>query len=392
MTKLQVIIIFFTIFFSLYFAANYYVFIRGWQALPDIIILRKIYIFLFILFTFSFVIGRFSGHTLPISINHLFIWIGSFWLGAMLYLFLIVLSTDIIRLINIGFHFLPHQESFAYARIKVISLTISVGLTLIILLLGYINANDTHVKHYEIVTEKNILNKENFKIAVVTDIHLGTLIAKNRLKKLTALVNNQCPDLIILAGDILDEVQAPILAEDIGEPLKYLKAPMGTYAITGNHEYIGGINSAVKYIESLGIKLLRDTVVQLDNNLILIGREDRDMERFTGKHRKTKEELIKGIDNSKFLVLLDHQPYDLKKTAELNIDLQISGHTHHGQIWPFNYITDAMYELSCGYLNKGNTHYYVSSGYGTWGPPVRIGTVSEIAVITIKRSHKATEL
>ena len=390
--KHQVLIIFFTIFFSIYVAANYYILIRGWQALPDILFLRKLYIFLFVLFAFSFVIGRFSEHILPVNINHLFIWIGSFWLGAMLYFFLIVLSVDIIRLLNIGFHFLPQQESLAYSKIKVISLIISVGLTLVILLLGFINANDTRVKHYEIVTGKNISNKENFKIAVVTDIHLGSLIAKNRLEKLTVLVNNQCPDLIILAGDILDEVQAPILAEDIGEPLKCLKAAMGTYAVTGNHEYIGGINRAVKYIESLGIKLLRDTVVQLDDKLILIGREDRDMERFTGKHRKTKEELMKGIDNSKFLVLLDHQPYDLKKTAELNIDLQISGHTHHGQIWPFNYITDAIYELSCGYLSKGNTHYYVSSGYGTWGPPVRIGTVSEIAVITIKSSHKPTDL
>jgi uncharacterized protein len=387
--KHQMFFAFFTVFFSLYFIANYYIFFRGWQALPDILILKKVYISLFILFAFSFVIGRFSERILPVHINHVFIWIGSFWLGAMLYLFLIVLSVDIVRLFNFVFHFLPSYDSPAYVKMKFVSLIISIELVAAVMVLGFINANYTRIRHYTIVTEKKFSINDNLKIAVVTDIHLGTLVGKNRLRKLTRMVNSQEPDIIILAGDILDEVQTPIVTEDIGAPLKNLKARLGVYAITGNHEYIGGINRAVKYIETLGVKILRDSAIELDNKFVLIGREDRDMERFTGKKRKTKTELMKGIDSSKFLILLDHQPFDLKKTVELNIDLQISGHTHDGQLWPFNYLTDAIYELSSGYLVKGNTHFFVSSGFGTWGPPVRIGTASEIGVIAIKNLHKA---
>jgi uncharacterized protein len=386
--KQQALIIFFTVFFSLYFAANYYIFIRGWQALPDITMLKKIYLFSCIFLVFSFAIGRFSEHILPGKINHFFVWIGSFWLGAMAFFFFIVLLTDIIKLANIGLHFLPIQGTTEYAKIKTIFLVSTIGLVISFLVYGFFNAKNTQVKQIEIITGKNIPDNGDVKVAVVTDIHLGTLIGKNRLNKLTNLVNKQNPDIIILAGDILDEVQTPILTENIGEPLAHLKARYGVYAITGNHEYIGGINRSVKYIESLGITLLRDSITEIEGKIVLIGREDRDMKTFTGKQRKTKEELLNGIDTSKFLILVDHQPYELNKTVKLKLDLQISGHTHHGQIWPFNKITDAIYELSNGYIKRGATHFYVSPGYGTWGPPVRIGTYSEIAIITIKTSQR----
>ena len=390
--KQLVMIIFFTVFFGVYFAANYYIFIRGWQTLPDIMFLKSIYISLFILFVFAFIIGRFTDHISLTVLNHFFIWIGSFWLGAMLYFFLTVLVVDLIKLSNYGFHFLPIQETNVYSKIKFLALIVSIGITAMLLFFGFINANKTRITRLEIHTDKIISDKETLKIVAVTDIHLGTLIGKGRLIKLTELVNKQNPDIIILAGDILDEIQTPILHENIGEPLRKLYAPMGTFAITGNHEYIGGINRAVKYIESLGIRLIRDTSIEIGDKLVLIGREDKDIKRFTGKSRKTKEELMANIDISKFLVLLDHQPFELQKTVDLKIDLQISGHTHHGQLWPFNYITDAVYELSYGFLKKGSTHFYVSSGFGTWGPPIRIGTIPEIAVITIKSSRKLIDI
>jgi uncharacterized protein len=390
--KQQVLIIFFTIFFGLYFAVNYYIFIRGWQSLPNIIFVKKIYISFFILVAFAFIIGRFTDHISFTGLNHLFIWIGSFWLGAMLYFFLSVIIVDLVKILNYGFHFLPPQGTLEYTKIKSFALYTSIGIVILLLLFGYFNSNNTRIKRIEILTEKNISKSKTLKIVAVSDIHLGTLIAKKRLKKLTELVNKENPDIIILAGDILDEIQTPILIENIGEPLKELNAKKGTFAITGNHEYIGGINRAVKYIESLGIKILRDTIEDIGGTVLLIGREDRDINRFTGNHRKTKEELMLNIDTTKFLILLDHQPFELQKTADLKIDLQISGHTHHGQLWPFNYITDAVYELSYGYLRKGNTHYYVSSGFGTWGPPLRIGTRPEIVVLTIRSTHNLTDI
>jgi len=129
--------------------------------------------------------------------------------------------------------------------------------------------------------------------------------------------------------------------------------------------------------------MLRDTVEMIGECIYLIGREDRDKQRFTGKSRKSLSELVSGLDPSYPIILLDHQPFHLNQTTRLGIDLSISGHTHHGQLWPFTYITNAIYEISQGYKKIGNTHFYVSCGYGTWGPPVRLGNRPEIVVLNI---------
>ena len=165
--------------------------------------------------------------------------------------------------------------------------------------------------------------------------------------------------------------------------LKNLHAPLGVYAITGNHEYIGGAAEAVAYLTEYNIKFLSDTAEFLDNRFYLAGRDDRDKTRFTGKPRKSLADILKNANHSFPILLMDHQPFQLSIPEELGVDLQLSGHTHDGQIWPFNYITNAIYEVSWGYKKKGNTHIYVSCGYGTWGPPMRIGNHPEVVSITL---------
>jgi len=179
-----------------------------------------------------------------------------------------------------------------------------------------------------------------------------------------------------------------VLRNDIGSPLRTLSAPYGIYAVTGNHEYIGGVEKAVQYIESLGIRVLRDSVANIGNFFWLAGREDRDIKRFNGKKRIPLNDILAGIDLSKPLLLVDHQPLGLNEAVEAGVDLQLSGHTHHGQLWPFSLIVKRMYEVSHGYLRKGDTQFYVSNGYGTWGPPVRIGNRPEVAIITLESGTK----
>ena len=130
--------------------------------------------------------------------------------------------------------------------------------------------------------------------------------------------------------------------------------------------------------------MLRDTSVLVDGRFWIVGREDRDKSRFTGNKRKELAAVMMPVDRHAPVILLDHQPFNLEKSEEQGVDLQLSGHTHHGQLWPFNYITNAMYEVSSGYKKKGATHYYVSNGYGTWGPPVRLGNRPEIVQIILK--------
>ncbi|OFY57727.1 MAG: hypothetical protein A2V50_03630 [Bacteroidetes bacterium RBG_19FT_COMBO_42_10] len=194
------------------------------------------------------------------------------------------------------------------------------------------------------------------------------------------------PDVVFLLGDIVDGELGPVLRGDL---LKYFTIPHtvdGLFAITGNHEFIGGADRTIPYIEGKGIRVLKDEMVILPGGIQVIGRLDRDSRRFYGKNRLPLADLMKDTDKSKPIIVLDHQPLNLEE-AEINgVDLQMSGHTHNGQFWPLNYITRRMYELSYGYLRKGSTHFIVSSGFGLWGPRVRSGSRSEIVLVNVKFS------
>jgi len=375
--------LFFTVFFGVYLAGNYYIYIRGLQALPAGYWLKIFYPYIFAFLTLSFIVSRFTGYTSLYSINHVLTWIGSFWLAAAVYFLFSIVIIDLIKLLNVLFHFLPVSNSMEYGKLKLYAFSFIIIVVIFLLTGGYINAIHPRLKVLNIDVAKISSEKKLLKLAVVSDIHLGTLVGKNRLKGLVRIVNAQNPDIILLAGDILDEVQEPILREDIGHNLKSFNARLGVFAIPGNHEYIGGYVKAEKYINSLCIQLLRDSMVEINNQFVLIGRDDATSFRFSGRKRKPLKELAAGIDLSKPIILMDHQPFKLQDAVDCNIDLQISGHTHDGQFWPFNYITNAVYELSCGYKKKGNTHFYVSSGFGTWGPPIRIGTKPEIVIINL---------
>ena len=187
----------------------------------------------------------------------------------------------------------------------------------------------------------------------------------------------------MLAGDIVDDRAEILNQRGIGKSFNKLKPKYGIYSINGNHEFINGVKSSDTYAEQFGIKLLLDSSELIDSSFYVIGREDVAMPQFTNKQRKSLNEIVSNLDNNLPKILLDHTPVKLEQAEQNGIDLQLSGHTHHGQIWPANIITNMIYELSWGYLKKEETHYYVSSGAGTWGPPVRTGSSSEIVNIKI---------
>ena len=176
---------------------------------------------------------------------------------------------------------------------------------------------------------------------------------------------------------------APVLRDDL---LQYFTIPEtedGLYAITGNHEFIGGARRTIPYIESKGIRVLKDEMIILPGGIQLIGRLDRDSKRFYSKERMPLEVLMKNIDHSRPVILLDHQPVNLEEAEKYGVDLQLSGHTHNGQFWPLNYFTKAIYEISYGYGKKGNTQFIVSSGFGIWGPRIRSASRSEVLLLNI---------
>jgi predicted MPP superfamily phosphohydrolase len=301
----------------------------------------------------------------------------------MLYGFIFFLISDILLLI-LRFPGIVSGENIHIFRKW--SFVVTMVLSLLLITGGFINALIPVIKEYNIVINKPAGKIKTLRIAAVSDIHLGSVIRKRSIRKLSGILKEMNPDIVFLLGDIVDGEIGPVMRGDL---LKYFICPKckdGLIAITGNHEFIGGAGRTIPYIESKGIRVLKDEMLTLEGGIQVIGRIDRDSHRFYGKERLSLSELMKQADTTKPVILLDHQPFNLYESAKMGVDLELSGHTHNGQMWPLNYITSKIYELSYGYLRKGNSQFIVSSGYGLWGPRVRSGSRSEVLLINLKFS------
>jgi uncharacterized protein len=375
--------IFFGIAFLIIGLISFYIYVRGLQSIPGDSTLRTPYTIVFWIVALSFFGGRLLERFLPSFLSDLFIWMGSFWIAAVIYFLLIVVSLDLLRLIN---HFLPFFPSIIkenYAQAKYIISVSMIGLVGLLLLGGHINSLMPRVQALNINIAKKAGALKTLKIAVASDIHLGIIVGRSRLDHLVDKINSLDPDVVLLPGDIVDEDLAPVIKQNLGEGLRRIRTRLGIYAVPGNHEHFGDINKACAYLNEHGIVMLRDQSIKIDDAFYLVGREDPTVGRFNGHPRKALPELMATVDKTYPVIMMDHQPFNLNEAVAEGIDLQISGHTHYGQLWPVNYIVRSIYELPWGYKKTGNTHFYVSDGAGTWGPPVRIGNRPEIVSIHI---------
>ena len=381
MRNMQFLIFFGTV-FTIFFLLSWYIYTKGILAFPRGSSGRAWYIWIFVFLSFSYAAARFLERVWLSTITDVLTWIGSFWLAAFFYFLLIAVAIDLVRLANYIFPFLPeYTKTLDFKRQLFTGSSILVG---VVILAGYVNSILPHVKTLDLVVNKKVEGRKELTIAFASDIHLGTVIGPRRTNQIVNKLNSLNADIILLGGDIVDEDLAPVIRFNLGDSLKKLQAPLGVYGITGNHEYIGGAEQAVKYLAEHGITMIRDSSQLINNQFFIVGREDRDRSRFSGKGRKNVDELMAMIDHTKPVILLDHQPFELDEKQKQGVDLTLSGHTHHGQMWPLNYITNAIYEVSWGYKQKGNMHTYVSCGVGGWGPPVRIGNRPEVIFIRLR--------
>jgi len=375
---------FFAVFLTLYAAINYYIFIRGWQAISSIHILKPFYIIVFLLFAASFIIAKFLESYLPQQLYDFFLRIGSFWFAFMLYFFLAIVFLDLVRLINYFIPFFPQTITNNYVVAKEITALAVFLISLIIIIAGYVNTRTISINNLTIDLPKKSSSLTELNAVVLSDIHISPINDGNLLNKIVKKINSLNPDVVLIVGDVVDDRSDILNRDNIGDEFRNIKSKYGTFACTGNHEFINGINNTEKFINDHGIKLLRDESENIDNGFVLICRDDRAKKQFTGKDRKKLSDLVKTIDKSLPVILMDHTPFGLEEAEQNQIDFQLSGHTHYGQMFPLGYITNLVYEKSWGYIRKGNTQYYVSCGVGTWGPPVRTGSPSEIINLKIK--------
>lgn len=355
--------IFFIILITVYLGGNTYIFYRGAQALSGLPGGIKISLAVLFWLAALSIIGTMLTRNIkmPVFLSNAMYEVGTGWLIFTLYMVLFLLAFDLLKLCRVPFNY---------------GFILSLIFTVVLLGYGYYNYRHPKTNIINIALDKPLADDAKpVKIVAVSDLHLGNGTGKTALKRYVKMINEQNPDLILIAGDLIDNSVVPLYTENMMEELSELKAPLGIYMVPGNHEYISGIKASARFIQDTPIQLLRDSVVTLPNGMQLIGRDDR-----SNTARRSLQELMAGIDKSNPIILLDHQPYKLTESEAAGVDLQFSGHTHRGQVWPMNWVTDHIYEQSHGYRQWGNSHIYVSSGLSLWGPPFRIGTESDMAV------------
>lgn len=369
--------------FFVYGFLNIYIGLRGWQTLFSFVpyLSSKVYWPVFFLFSFSYIFSRLFEKFLPTVLHEILTILGAYWMAFMFYSLLVIAFLDLLRLINNWLQLIPPE-------IKQ-NLNPALGLTVFILVIGLIsygawNASHPRIKHYDITIAKPAGSLKQLHVVMASDIHLGTIVHNDQLTKLVNKVNELKPDLILFAGDVFDEDIESKNKLQVADNFRRLAATYGTFAVLGNHEYIGGnADDAIKYLSEAGVKVLRDSSQEISGSFYLVGRDDLSSSRIKGVKRQDLKTIMQGMDRSLPIILMDHQPSHLEEPVEQGVDLQVSGHTHDGQLFPIQYITQRIFEQDWGFLRKGDFQLIVSSGYGTWGPPIRIGNTPEIVDITI---------
>ena len=362
-----------------FISINAYLFIRGWQALPNRTFVHFIYTAVFLLAAFGVFIGLFLGSKLPVWLSYTCEMVGGYWLILFVYFLFAAILGDALRIADHYFHIFPGWIISHYAQVKLGYLIFVLMFLGVLSIIGYARFSNPRMTRLDLPVRKDKGISGEMKFLVATDIHLGNLIRRDRMADWVNRINHEKPDVILLVGDIFDHNMHAVESQKMDKELVKLKATHGVYAVPGNHDFYAGIDKAVQYMKRSGIHVLRDQVVIVDDRMAIIGRDD-----LTNSHRKPLDSLVAGLNSGLVRIVLDHQPAALGESVANDIDLHISGHTHDGQVFPFNHIVTRIFELGYGYRKTGNTHFYVSSGLGLWGAPLRIGTQSEIVSIRLR--------
>ncbi len=268
------------------------------------------------------------------------------------------------------------QSNPQFLDLKFLILAVCLGV------FGFFNRYNIRITEYDLKTEKNL----NLKIAFISDLHIGDSgINETIMKKTIEKINKENVDLIILGGDIVERKSNYFDKNTYGEWFKMFKSKYGTYGVLGNHEYYGGESKRISNaLEEYGnMNILNDEFIEFDD-FVLIGREDL-AKGYSGINRKSIAEILQNFnnENSKYLLLIDHNPSKFQESKDNNIDLQLSGHTHNGQFFPFNLIVKFFYEKPYGLLDKYKSKLIISSGLSTWRIPIKLMSKPEIVIVNI---------
>jgi predicted MPP superfamily phosphohydrolase len=302
--------------------------------------------------------------------------ISDYLLPFYLYLFLSVITFDIFLLVNLLFKIVP-TEKFRNAAFRRTALPAILSLSILVVIAGAVNFSMIRMSEYNITIPKKSSDLDHMRIAFIADFHLREGKNVRFLKRFAERIAEIKPDILLMGGDIADDRRVGRGMKEFERILRGIDTKYGVFGVLGNHEYYTG-NDKSNFFSESGIRVLYDTVIIVSGAINLAGRYDSHF-----RERKSIDELLMTAADSLPVILLDHRPTDIDRVSRTAVDIQLSGHTHNGQLFPINYIIKSMYELSWGYMTKGDSHFFVTSGLQLWGPPVRTAGKAEIMVINV---------
>ncbi len=353
---------------------------------------RYIVIAIYIFFASSFIIGFF----LPFRTIKI---IGNYWLGVVQYILFVVLMADLIRIILLKTNIvsnaiLSSNKTFVIAGI------ICILLVTFFSTYGVIHAKKIVYSTYDVKVDKEVDKFNDLKIALVSDLHLGYNSTLSHINKMVDMINKSNPDLVVLDGDIFDnDYKAIKNPNKIIMALKKIKSKYGVYAVYGNHdideELLAGFTFFSKddfklidpemerFLKKARVKLIRDNSVLIDDSFYLVGRLDYHKYGIKVNKRKSINELLSDVDKNKPIIVMDHEPYELEKLANNGVDIDLSGHTHAGQMLPSSVFVGLVWKNPYGLLKVNDMYSIVTSGIGVYGPNMRVGTTAEVALVNV---------
>lgn len=348
------------LFLGIYSALTFYL---GWGLKQWLVAMNWFYypVFYWLLLyivSFSVLIGRIHESLRVFSV------IGNYWMFIFEYGLLLCLTVQVVMWVT------------PFNNIRIIG-SLAVFTFFVLWVVGTYLAYSPVVRNLDITMDKKDSELSSMRVVIASDFHLGVLSNKKHLQRFVNLSNEAKPDVVFLAGDIVDDDPKWFVQDGMADVMKQLTATYGVYGVLGNHEYYGKkIPEFVEEMKKAGVEILRDETIRVGNAFIVTGQED-----ITNKARQQLD-AMKLKDHLPWFVM-NHTPDDLATPEQAGVDLHMSGHTHKGQLWPNQYITARVFELDHGYKMKGQMHTLVSSGFGFWGPPMRIGSRSELWVVDI---------
>lgn len=365
--------------------ANYYIAKRIYQCISFFLPNTRffIYIIFFAVMTVIMILG-FANSFLPFNqtVKKILDTIGSIWMGVFVYLLIFVILADLVVLIMS----LCKAVSWPITpNVRMISGLVVLLLTTVTVTYGMIHARNIKHVSYNVSVSSEL--QQDINLVLITDLHLGSLGSESRLDKIVEEINSLDPDIVCIAGDFFNtDFDSISNCEKAARTLRKISSKYGVYASFGNHDAGQTFEKMTDFLKECNITALSDEYVVIDNLFTLVGRLDGSpIGGYTGQKRKELSQVLAGVDESLPIIVMDHNPANISQYTD-EVDLILSGHTHKGQIFPGSLITNAMYTVDYGYYRKDDNspHVIVSSGIGTWGLPVRVGSNSEIVSVCIK--------